>query len=102
MLRKRGQESDEPPGPKPPADQLQLSAEELEVTCGGGEHSVVLVPEGVALPEVGSRLYLVPGHVDPTFNMHDALVCVRRDEDKPLEAAPVEGVFPIEARGAGF
>ena len=76
--------------------------EEWEVTCGGCEHSVVLVPEGVALPEVGSRLYLVPGHVDPTFNMHDALVCVRRDEGKPLEAAPVEGVFPIEARGAGF
>ena len=76
--------------------------EEWEVTCGGCEHSVVQIPEGAALPEVGSRLYLVPGHVDPTFNMHDALVCVRRVEGKPLEAAVVEGVFPIEARGAGF
>jgi D-serine deaminase-like pyridoxal phosphate-dependent protein len=39
---------------------------------------------------VGSRLMLVPGHCDPTVNMHDWLVAVRADR--------VEDVWPV-ARG---
>ena len=77
--------------------------EDWEVQNGGDEHSVVSIPTGTELPTVGEKMYLVPGHVDPTFNMHDELVCVQRGEgQQPLSEAPVEGVYPIDARGAGF
>ena len=42
--------------------------------------------------KVGERLQLVPGHVDPTFNLYDWVVAVRDGR--------VESVWPVEARGA--
>lgn len=41
---------------------------------------------------VGDRLRLVPGHCDPTVNLHDWFVCVRENR--------VEAVWPVSARGA--
>jgi D-serine deaminase-like pyridoxal phosphate-dependent protein len=38
------------------------------------------------------RVFLIPGHCDPTVNLYDYLVAVR--------SGIVEGVWPIEARGA--
>lgn len=61
---------------------------------GGDEHGVVSVPEPAPLPEVGDKLYLIPGHIDPTFNMHRCVVCVRNDV--------VEDVLEIDASGPGF
>ena len=52
------------------------------------EHGIVT---GTPLPALGSRLHLVPGHCDPTFNLHDALVGFRGDT--------VECIWPISARG---
>jgi 3-hydroxy-D-aspartate aldolase len=37
---------------------------------------------------------LIPGHIDPTVNLHDWIVAVR--------GGRVEGVWPIDARGAIF
>ncbi|MGR3503975.1 3-hydroxy-D-aspartate aldolase BhcC [Pseudaestuariivita sp.] len=56
------------------------------------EHGVVADPEGVLT--VGDKLHLVPGHCDPTANVHDWYVGVR--------GGKVEAVWPISARGKAF
>ena len=43
---------------------------------------------------VGDKPLLIPGHIDPTVNLHDWIVAVRGDR--------VEAVWPIDARGAIF
>jgi D-serine deaminase-like pyridoxal phosphate-dependent protein len=48
-------------------------------------------PEAV-LPALGERLRLIPGHCDPTVNLHDWLVGIRDGK--------VEALWPVEARGA--
>lgn len=60
----------------------------LRYTQANDEHGLV---EGVPLPALGSLLRLVPGHCDPTFNLHDELVAFRGER--------VEGVWPVAARG---
>jgi D-serine deaminase-like pyridoxal phosphate-dependent protein len=58
------------------------------------EHTVLhRAPEGAPL-QVGDKVLLVPGHCDPTVNLHDWIVAVR--------GTRVEAVWPIEARGAVF
>ena len=46
---------------------------------------------GAALPPLGSQLLLVPGHCDPTLNLHDQLVAVR--------GGVVQALWPVAARG---
>jgi D-serine deaminase-like pyridoxal phosphate-dependent protein len=48
--------------------------------------------EGKDLPRLGDKLLLVPGHCDPTVNLYDWYVCVRK--------GIVEALWPITARGA--
>lgn len=48
--------------------------------------------EGNAVPGLGEKVLLVPGHCDPTINLYDWYVCVR--------AGRVEALWPITARGA--
>jgi D-serine deaminase-like pyridoxal phosphate-dependent protein len=45
-------------------------------------------------PQLGDRVWLIPGHCDPTVNLHDWIVAVRN--------GVVEEVWPVEARGALF
>ena len=47
---------------------------------------------GAAAPALGEKLMLVPGHCDPTINLHDWYVGVR--------GGKVETLWPITARGA--
>jgi 3-hydroxy-D-aspartate aldolase len=56
------------------------------------EHGVVADPQGVLA--VNDRLRLVPGHCDPTCNVHDWYVGVR--------AGKVEVVWPVSARGKAY
>jgi 3-hydroxy-D-aspartate aldolase len=56
------------------------------------EHGVVADVEGVL--KVGDKLRLVPGHCDPTCNVHDWYVGVR--------SGVVESVWPISARGKAY
>lgn len=58
------------------------------------EHTVIVGSTGAAPLEVGDKLRLVPGHCDPTVNLHDWLVAVR--------AGVVEDVWPVAARGWMF
>jgi len=58
------------------------------------EHCVI-VPDGAATPlQVGDKVRLIPGHCDPTVNLHDWLVAIRGEQ--------VEEVWPVLARGALF
>ena len=56
------------------------------------EHGVIEDPGSVL--KVGDKLRLVPGHCDPTCNVHDWYVGVRN--------GAVECVWPISARGKGY
>jgi D-serine deaminase-like pyridoxal phosphate-dependent protein len=62
---------------------------DLAYTRASDEHGCV---EGPRLPALGEKLMLVPGHCDPTVNLYDWYVCVRR--------GIVEQIWPITARGA--
>jgi D-serine deaminase-like pyridoxal phosphate-dependent protein len=63
---------------------------------GGDEHGLLL-PQGTSLlPALGDAVWLVPGHCDPTVNLHDHLVGVRGG----LAGGRVEAVWPVDARGA--
>ena len=56
------------------------------------EHGVIEVATGARAPRLGDKLRLVPGHIDPTVNLHDWIVCIR--------AGVVVDVWPVTARGA--
>ncbi|MCE8547926.1 DSD1 family PLP-dependent enzyme [Ruegeria pomeroyi] len=56
------------------------------------EHGVVEDPTGAL--KVGDKLKLVPGHCDPTCNVHDWYVGVRNGK--------VETVWPVSARGKAY
>lgn len=64
----------------------------------GDEHGI-LKPSGSGsvedLPSLGETVWLVPGHCDPTVNLHDAYVAVRGG----LERGVVEAVWPVDSRG---
>lgn len=64
----------------------------LDYVKASDEHGVIAVAKGVTRPAIGDRLWLVPGHCDPTVNLYDWLVGVRGER--------VEAVWPIAARGA--
>jgi D-serine deaminase-like pyridoxal phosphate-dependent protein len=71
---------------------------ELLYASGGDEHGL-LRPKADAsaagLPALGETIWLVPGHCDPTVNLHDHFIAVRGG----LAAGVVETVWPIDARG---
>lgn len=60
------------------------------------EHGI-LTGDPIALPHRGERVLLVPGHCDPTVNLHDWYVCVRGLHGPD---AHVEALWPVAARGA--
>ncbi|MGE5640886.1 MAG: DSD1 family PLP-dependent enzyme [Clostridia bacterium] len=62
----------------------------LEYEKASDEHGVVRVAEGEKVA-LGEKLLLVPGHCDPTVNLYDWYVCVRK--------GLVEALWPVTARG---
>jgi D-serine deaminase-like pyridoxal phosphate-dependent protein len=62
---------------------------DLQYTKASDEHGWV---EGRDVPPLGDKLLLVPGHCDPTINLYDWYVCIRKGF--------VEDLWPITARGA--
>jgi D-serine deaminase-like pyridoxal phosphate-dependent protein len=63
---------------------------------GGDEHGVLRPADGGPLPALGALVWLVPGHCDPTVNLHDRYVGVRGG----LLEGRVERIIAIDARGA--
>ncbi|WP_082876753.1 DSD1 family PLP-dependent enzyme [Hydrogenophaga crassostreae] len=69
----------------------------LRYANGGDEHGVLHPHEANAPPPpLGSAVWLIPGHCDPTVNLHDAYVGVRGG----LFQGRVERIIAIDARGA--
>jgi len=64
----------------------------LEYVRASDEHGMLEIAPGAAAPALGEKMLLVPGHCDPTINLHDWYVGVR--------GGKVEVLWPITARGA--
>ena len=60
---------------------------------GGDEHGIL---HGAVLPALGDIVWLIPGHCDPTVNLHDHLIGVRGG----LQQGRVEQIIRVDARGA--
>ncbi|WP_170466566.1 3-hydroxy-D-aspartate aldolase BhcC [Ruegeria arenilitoris] len=65
---------------------------DVEYVKCSDEHGVVADPDGVL--KVNDKLHLVPGHCDPTANVHDWYVGVRNGK--------VEALWPVSARGKAY
>jgi 3-hydroxy-D-aspartate aldolase len=66
--------------------------DDVEYVKCSDEHGVIADPDGKL--KVNDKLKLVPGHCDPTCNVHDWYVGVRNGK--------VETVWPITARGLAY
>lgn len=66
--------------------------DDVEYVKCSDEHGVIADPDGVL--KVNEKLRLVPGHCDPTANVHDWYVGVR--------GGKVETVWPVSARGKAY
>jgi D-serine deaminase-like pyridoxal phosphate-dependent protein len=64
----------------------------VEYLKASDEHGVLKIAVGAKAPKLGEKLLLVPGHCDPTVNLYDCFVCVRKGK--------VEALWPVTARGA--
>ena len=72
------------------------SRSELEYSNGGDEHGILKPAAGsTRLPGLGSMLWLIPGHCDPTVNLHNAMIGVRGG----LLKGVVERIINVDARG---
>jgi D-serine deaminase-like pyridoxal phosphate-dependent protein len=73
--------------------------DELDCEQAGDEHTK-LIPRtpgnlaALAHFKVGDRVWLVPGHCDPTSNLYDWMVAVQEDK--------VTDVWAVSARGPGM
>jgi D-serine deaminase-like pyridoxal phosphate-dependent protein len=66
----------------------------VEVTGVSDEHGKLKVEPNAQPLSLGDKLWLIPGHCDPTVNLHDWYVGVRNGR--------VETLWPISARGASI
>jgi D-threonine aldolase len=64
----------------------------LEYTKASDEHGVLTVAPGREPLVPGDRVWLIPGHCDPTVNLYDWIVGIR--------GSRVECLWPVAARGA--
>lgn len=70
---------------------------ELEFVNGGDEHGILRPAQASQrVPALGEIVWLIPGHCDPTVNLHNHLVGVAGG----LQKGRVERVIRVDARGA--
>jgi 3-hydroxy-D-aspartate aldolase len=58
------------------------------------EHGVLRLDRPEVALAIGDKVRLIPGHCDPTVNLHDWFVGVRNGR--------VESLWPVSGRGPGF
>ena len=76
----------------------QVWQRELLFSNGGDEHGILQPRPGAAadaLPQLGETVWLLPGHCDPTVNLHERYIVVRGG----LDRGTVDAVWPVDARG---
>ncbi|MDP3760896.1 MAG: DSD1 family PLP-dependent enzyme [Ramlibacter sp.] len=70
---------------------------ELEYANGGDEHGILRPAGGnTRVPAIGRLLWLIPGHCDPTVNLHDFMVGVTGG----LRQGTIDRIIRVDARGA--
>jgi 3-hydroxy-D-aspartate aldolase len=67
---------------------------DVEVTGVSDEHGKLKVGPHAQRLSLGEKVWLIPGHCDPTVNLHDWYVGIRNGR--------VEVLWPISARGASI
>ena len=65
---------------------------DVEYARASDEHGTLTLHDPSRSPRVGDKVRLIPGHCDPTVNLHDWVVGYRGNR--------VEALWPITARGA--
>ncbi len=65
---------------------------DVEFQRASDEHGVLRIGGGARPLGLGDRVWLIPGHCDPTINLYDWYVALR--------GGRVEALWPITARGA--
>ena len=70
---------------------LVSGREDLIYNDASDEHGVIKDPANSL--HLNDQLWLIPGHCDPTVNLHDQIIAVRKGK--------VEEVWPVSARGMG-
>ena len=69
----------------------------LDYFNGGDEHGILRPSAGsTRLPSLGKMLWLIPGHCDPTVNLHNVMIGVKGG----LRTGVVHAIYPVDARGA--
>lgn len=64
---------------------------------GGDEHGILRATQpGQPLPRIGDVVWLIPGHCDPTVNLHDHMIGITGG----LAHGTVECIIAVDARGA--
>ncbi|WP_298925667.1 DSD1 family PLP-dependent enzyme [uncultured Ramlibacter sp.] len=72
-------------------------AHTLNYFNGGDEHGILRpAGPGIRVPALGQMLWLIPGHCDPTVNLHDCLIGVKGG----LDTGKVSRIIRVDARGA--
>lgn len=70
---------------------------ELAYFDGGDEHGILRpMRDDARLPELGRVQWLIPGHCDPTVNLHDVMIGVSGG----LRDGTVQRLYRVDARGA--
>ncbi len=73
----------------------RVHGEVLEAIGCNDEHTTLRATSSAPLPALGETLWLIPGHCDPTVNLHDWLIGVRGG----LQAGSVAELIRVDARG---
>ena len=70
---------------------------ELEYANGGDEHGILRPARGnQRVPRLDETVWLIPGHCDPTVNLHNVLIGVTGG----LQKGRVDKIIRVDARGA--
>jgi D-serine deaminase-like pyridoxal phosphate-dependent protein len=73
---------------------LVVNKPSIEYVGASDEHGKLAIHGSESSLEIGEKVLLIPGHCDPTVNLHDWFVGYRENR--------VEAIWPITARGVGF
>jgi D-serine deaminase-like pyridoxal phosphate-dependent protein len=65
---------------------------DVTLTAMSDEHGKLMLGANAPRLRLGDKVMLIPGHCDPTINLHDEYVAIRNGR--------VEALWPIAARGA--
>jgi len=73
---------------------LVADLKDVKYVGASDEHGSLALGRDAIDLKIGQKIRLIPGHCDPTVNLHDWYIGIRN--------GMVEAIWPVEARGAAF